>query len=147
MQGAFEIIHWGHVRVFEFAKFQGKHLIVALNSNDLIREYKGREPVLPWEDKRRTIEAFRCVDEVVVARSFSPMDLLREYDVGVYVVSDEWYSTKGDEVAYMRAKGGRVCVAPRYTKISTTTIKERLLEEHLAAIGRSPEPTSVWPST
>ena len=127
----------------QFAKSQGKHLIVALNSDGLIRSYKKREPVLPWEDKRRIIEEFRCVDEVVEATEFSPMDLLKRYDVDVYVVSDEWYSTKSEEFVYMTSRGGRVCVSPRYTKISTTQIKEKLLEEHLAGRGRSLDQTST----
>lgn len=148
LQGAFEIIHGGHVRALEYARSLGDYLIVALNSNELIRSYKKREPVLPWENKKSVLEALRCVDEVVRATRFSPMNLLKKHEVDVYVVSSEWYDTKSEEVAYMRARGGKVCVTRRFTGMSTTKIKERLLQEHLTtARAGSGDQTSSQHST
>lgn len=131
IQGAFDILHLGHIKTFEFAKAQGEYLIVALNSNDLIREYKRREPVMLWEDKAEIIRSIRHVDLVVRATEFSPMALLDWHKVDVYVVSQEWVDTKADEIAYMEGNGGKVVVTPRFTTFSTTEIKARLLAEHL----------------
>lgn len=129
IQGAFEILNVGHVRVFEFAKKQGEYLIVALNTNELIAEYKKREAVQPWADKAEIISSFRCVDLVVPAPEFSPLKLLIEYRIDVYVVADEWVSSKSEEIAYMQRTGGRYVVAPRFMDLSTTEIKQRLLAE------------------
>ena len=134
IQGTFDILNYGHIRAFELAKAQGDHLIVALNTNDLIRNYKGREPVMPWHQKKLIIEAIRHVDQVIPAPDFSPMGLLVQYDVDVYMVSPEWRDTKWDEIAYMEAKGGKVVFTRRFTGISTSVIKERLLKEHLSEI-------------
>lgn len=139
IQGAFEILNYGHIRAFEFAKAQGDYLIVALNSNKLIRRYKGREPVVPWRQKKLIIESLRMVGQVVVATEFSPLKLLKRHGVDVYVMSREWEGTKAAEVAYMRAKGGRVAFSRRFAGISTTLIKERLLREHLDADGGDDE--------
>ena len=135
LQGAFDILNYGHIRAFKFAKAQGDYLIVALNTNELIRDYKGREPVIAWSQKRRIIEACRYVDRVVPAREFSPLKLLKRYQVDVYVLSREWEHTKSAEIDFMKQKGGRVCFSRRFTGISTTTIKARLLKEHLDAQG------------
>ncbi len=35
IQGAYEIINWGHIKAFQRAKKLGDYLIVALNSNEL----------------------------------------------------------------------------------------------------------------
>ena len=129
IQGAFDILNVGHVRVFQFAKSQGDYLIVALNTNELIADYKKREAVQPWEHKAEIIRACRFVDDVIQAPHFSPLELLKAHNVDVYVVADEWVSTKGAEIAYMEAKGGCVAVAPRFTDISTSEIKRRLLAE------------------
>lgn len=133
LQGAFEILNYGHVRAFKFARAQGDYLIVALNTNELIREYKGREPVMLWSQKRRIIEACRYVDRVVPAREFSPLKLLKRYRVDVYVLSREWEHTKAAEIAFMKQKGGRVCFSRRFPGVSTTAIKATLLKEHLDA--------------
>ena len=135
LQGAFDILNYGHIRAFKFAKAQGDYLIVALNTNELIRDYKGREPVTPWSQKRRIIEACRYVDRVVPAREFSPLKLLKRYRVDVYVLSREWEHTKATEIAFMKQKGGRVCFSRRFHGISTSAIKAALLKEHLDAQG------------
>ena len=133
LQGAFDILNYGHIRAFKYAKAQGDYLIVALNTNELIRDYKGREPVMPWSHKRTIIEACRYVDKVVPAREFSPLKLLKRYQVDVYVLSYEWEHTKAVEIAYMKQKGGRVCFSRRFQGVSTSAIKATLLKEHLDA--------------
>lgn len=133
LQGAFDILNYGHIRAFKYAKAQGDYLIVALNTNELIRDYKGREPVMPWSHKRSIIEACRYVDKVVQAREFSPLKLLKRYRVDVYVLSREWEHTKAVEIAYMKQKGGRVCFSRRFQGVSSSDIKATLLKEHLDA--------------
>jgi glycerol-3-phosphate cytidylyltransferase len=133
IQGAFDILNYGHIRAFKFAKAQGDYLIVALNTNELIRDYKSREAVVPWSQKRRIIEACRYVDRVVPAREFSPLKLLKRYRVDVYVLSYEWEHTKAAEIAFMKQKGGRVCFSRRFHGVSTSAIKAMLLKEYLDA--------------
>ncbi len=133
LQGAFDILNYGHIRAFKYAKAQGDYLIVALNTNELIRDYKGREPVMPWSHKRSIIEACRHVDTVVPAREFSPLKLLKRHQVDVYVLSYEWEHTKAAEIAYMKQKGGRVCFSRRFEGVSSSAIKATLLKEHLDA--------------
>lgn len=130
LQGAFDIINWGHVKAFERAKAQGDYLIIALNSNELIRKYKGRNAVLPWYQKKFIIESCVFVDKVVKATEFSPLSLLKKYKVDVLVLTREWTRTKGREIAYMKKKGGRISWSPRFKGvIATSKIKEILLEE------------------
>ena len=89
IQGAYEIINWGHIKSFQRLKkmYKGCYLIVALNSNELIKSYKKREPVLPWYQKKFIIESCVYVDKVVKATEFSPLKLLKKYNVDVYVIA------------------------------------------------------------
>ena len=129
-QGAFDILNWGHVKALRAAKAQGDYLIVALNSNELIEKYKGYPAVLPWYQKKFIMESCRYVDKVVKATRFSPLNLLKRYNVDVYCVAREWKETKKEEIAYMKAKGRRVVYFPRFSKVvSSGDIKKRLLEE------------------
>lgn len=132
IQGAFDIINWGHIKAFERAKSHGDYLIVALNSNALIAQYKGREAVLPWYQKKFILESCIYVDKVVKATEFSPLKLLKKHKVDVYVITREWTDTKDKEKAYMKKKGGRVVYSPRFKGVvPTSTIKRILLQEAL----------------
>jgi len=130
LQGAFDILNWGHVKAFERAKTLGGTLIIALNTDELLRDYKKREPVIPWQQKKEILESIRWVDKVIPAPDFSPLSLLKEYDVDVYLLTKEWEETKAEEIAYMLAKGGEVNFSPRFEGvICTSEIKRRLLAE------------------
>jgi glycerol-3-phosphate cytidylyltransferase len=131
LQGAFDILNVGHINAFKFAKSKGDYLIIALNSNRLIKQYKNRDAVVPWWQKKRIIEGCRHVDKVVKADEASPLKLLKKYKVDVYVISKEWENTKSKEYAYMKKTGGKVCISPRIRGVSTTNIKKKLLKEHL----------------
>lgn len=129
-QGAWEILNYGHVRAFRRAKQLGDVLILALNTNALLRKYKGREPVLPWRHKATILRSIKWVDKVIPAHDFSPMALLKKYDVDVYVLTREWEDKHQAEIAYMKAKGGRVFFSRRYAGVvATSDIKRTLLRE------------------
>ena len=131
IQGAFEILNAGHVRTFRRCKAQGDYLIVALNTNELLKKYKGRDAVLPWSQKREIISAIRWVDKVVPINTFSPLRLLKKHGVKVYCLSPEWKETKKAEIAYMKSTGGKVFITRDYMVVRTRQIKKRLLDEAL----------------
>ena len=135
IQGAFDLLNYGHIRALGAARRAGRHVIVALNSNELLTasgrwSYKKGAPVLPWWQRKAILETIRFVDQVVPADKFSPLELLEKYEVGVYVVGREWKETKQVEIAYMKKTGGRIIWTPRYKHvISTSEIKHRLLKQ------------------
>lgn len=130
LQGAFEILNYGHVRAFKRAKSLGDVLIIALNTNALLRKYKKREPVLPWRHKKVILESIKWVDKVIPAHNASPLSLLKKHKVDVFVLTREWEKSHPDSIAYMKAKGGKVSFSPRYAGVvPTSEIKRRLLAE------------------
>lgn len=129
-QGAWEILNYGHVRAFKRAKSLGDYLIVALNTNQLLRKYKGREPVLPWKHKKAILESIRWVDKVVPANRPCDVAMLKKYKADVYVLTKEWEEAHKAEIEWMRANGKKVSFSPRYAGVvCTSEIKRRLLAE------------------
>ncbi len=132
IQGAYDLINWGHIKSFELIKklYKDCYLIVALNSNELIKIYKERQPVLPWYQKKFIIEHSDFVDKVVKAPDFSPLKLLKKHKVDVYALTKEWKHTKAKEITYMKEKGGEILFSPRFKGVvPTSEIKEILLQE------------------
>jgi len=73
--GVFEIIHAGHIKLFEFAKTFGK-VVVALNTDNSARSVKGRAPKIKQTDRLSVISRLDCVDEVILMDDTHPGQLL-----------------------------------------------------------------------
>jgi rfaE bifunctional protein nucleotidyltransferase chain/domain len=63
--GAFDLIHVGHVRYLQGARAEGDALIVGVNSDPSIRKYKGaNRPLQPLMERMEIVAAFEGVDLV-----------------------------------------------------------------------------------
>ena len=67
--GAFDLIHYGHIRLLEEAKRlggSGARLVVIVARDETIRKLKGHPPVIPEDQRRAVIEALKVVDEALL---------------------------------------------------------------------------------
>lgn len=129
-QGTFDILNWGHIQAFKMCKAVGGKLIVALNTDKLVRSYKQREPVLPFWQKKEILEAIKYIDKVVPAPHFSPIELLIKYKANVYCVGSEWVEAHKEEMKYIKDNGGEIVITPEFPGvIHTSDIKKTLLAE------------------
>ena len=63
--GCFDILHVGHLRLFKYCKSLGEYLVVAIDTDDRVRENKGpSRPVNNLEERIEMLSALRDVDEV-----------------------------------------------------------------------------------
>lgn len=66
-QGVFDMFHIGHLNLLKNAKELCEYLIVGINSDDLVRNYKHKSPVIPEEERAEIVRNIKCVDEVQFA--------------------------------------------------------------------------------
>lgn len=126
--GAFDILHAGHVSYLEFARGQGDALCVGLNSDSSVRRYKGeRRPINNQQDRARVLAALACVDYVVIFDEDEPRDLIAEILPDVLVKGADWaHYVSGRDI--VEAHGGRVVLADLLKGRSTTNVIQRVLE-------------------
>lgn len=62
--GTFDILHPGHLHVFEKAKEYGDKLIVVLSRDATVLEVKGSLPYYNEEERIRMLESIHSIDEV-----------------------------------------------------------------------------------
>ena len=134
--GAFDLLHVGHVRYLQAARALGDMLIVGLNSDASVRGYKGPgRPLVPQEERAELLAALACVDYVVVFDDPTAARLVAALAPDVYVKGGD-YTATGDapddtgkplpEAAIVRAAGGQVVIIPYMPGKSTTNLIERI---------------------
>jgi FAD synthetase len=65
--GCFDIVHIGHVRFLSEAKGMGDSLVVLLESDEKVKELKGKSrPVFVQKERAEMLAALGCVDFVVL---------------------------------------------------------------------------------
>ena len=65
--GCFDILHIGHIKLFEYASSLGDKLIVGLNSDSSIRRLKGeKRPINKQEDRKIILESIKYIDKVLI---------------------------------------------------------------------------------
>ena len=97
VNGTFDVLHPGHIKLLEFAKSQGDHLAVGLDTDERITKLKGEgRPLHSLEHRMFAIGSIKYVDEVF---AFSSDDELRElmsaYEPNIHVIGSDYIEQYG----------------------------------------------------
>ncbi len=125
--GVFDILHKGHIELLKFAKLQGDKLIVAIDSDDRVKEIKGDDrPINNEEDRRRILETNMYVDSVVTFKSTKELRTL--YDTlcpDVIVKGSEWTADEVRERDII-PESIQIKVYPLVGEYSTTNTMQKI---------------------
>ena len=88
--GVFDMFHVGHLRLLKKAKENCDYLIVGVSSDELVKQYKNKTPVIPLADRMEIISAIKYVDEVVVQKDRDKLAAHSELNFQVMFVGDDW---------------------------------------------------------
>ena len=125
--GAFDILHVGHIESLALAKSYGDILIVGLNSDASVRQYKSiNRPIIPEADRAKMLSALYFVDYVVMFNEIDPREFLKVVKPTYHVKSREGY--KGIEGDIVREGGGKVVLVDDVPNLSTSDIVKKILE-------------------
>ena len=67
--GTFDLLHLGHVRFLEEAKKAGSkdaELVVIVARDSTVKARKGKNPVMPEDQRRALVESLKVVDEAIL---------------------------------------------------------------------------------
>lgn len=129
-QGTFDLFHIGHLNLLEKAKIHCDYLIVGVNSDELVKEYKNKDVIVTVDERAKILRALRCVDEVIITNSLDKVKYhqLLNFDkifIGDDWVNDErWVQTK-EEMANL---GAELVFLP-YTQTTSSTILRKKISD------------------
>lgn len=89
-QGVFDMFHIGHLNLINQAKRYCDYLIVAVNSDELVEQYKHKRPVIAQDERRRIIENIKAVDQAVIAETLDKMAQFEKIGFDVVFIGDDW---------------------------------------------------------
>jgi rfaE bifunctional protein nucleotidyltransferase chain/domain len=125
--GCFDLLHPGHVALFEAARAQGDVLVVAVNSDRSVREIKGEaRPVVPEAERAETLRALEAVDRVVVYDEPTPLAVITALQPDVLVKGADWALDAIVGREEVERSGGRVVRVELLEGRSTSSILERI---------------------
>jgi glycerol-3-phosphate cytidylyltransferase len=81
--GMFDIFHIGHLSMLKLAKKKCEYLIVAVSTDNFYRQRKKREPIMPYAERRKIVEAIRYVDKVVTETNLDKIADYHKYNFDV----------------------------------------------------------------
>ena len=126
--GVFDMFHIGHLNILRRAKEQCEYLIVGVSTDELVKEYKNKTPIIPFEERAEIVQSIDCVDRVIAQENRDKYEAWRELKFDVMFVGDDW---KGKhlfiKVEEEFKKVGVDVVYFPYTKdTSSTILREKL---------------------
>ena len=117
-QGTYDLFHMGHLNLIKHAKEQCDYLIVGINSDNLVKQYKNKKANIPENDRAKIVEALKYVNKVIIVDTLDKKNILNliHFDVN----TEEELGKVGVPVVYL----------PHTNGISTSRIIQKIKDEN-----------------
>ncbi len=127
--GSFDLFHIGHLNILEKSASLGDKLIVGVSSDELILEYKGMKPIIPFEQRFRIVSALACVTKAVKQVKLTEIAQLERENIDVVTIGDDWIDKYLEGLEWMKSQEGKEVVYFPYTPgVSTTIVKKTIID-------------------
>ena len=123
--GTFDMLHFNHLKMIEYARALGDILIVGVNTDELVASYKS-QPIIPFEERLALMKAIKGPDIVIPQKSLDHTEKVKKLHFDVFVVGDDW-TGKYD---YLQEQGVDVVYFPYGDGISTSSLKKRIYKNY-----------------
>lgn len=126
--GVFDLFHVGHVRILKKSKSLCDRLIVAVSTDNLVKKYKNKYPIIPQKERIEVVKNNKYVDYVITQNSLNKFLSWKKLKYDVMFVGDDWYATKKwkDIDREFKKLGVKIIYLP-YTKGTSSTKINKIL--------------------
>jgi rfaE bifunctional protein nucleotidyltransferase chain/domain len=92
VNGTFDVLHPGHIALLNTARSYGDYLVVAIDTDQRVRELKGASrPINNQDDRRIMLSNLKAVDVVEFFDSTEQLvNLMKLYKPDTYVKGSDW---------------------------------------------------------
>lgn len=130
-QGTFDMFHIGHLNLLHQARELCDYLIVGVNTDRLVNEYKNKLPVVNEHDRAAIVGELRCVDRVVMCDTLSKAEAWQRFHFDAVFIGSDW---KGNErwaqtELDLKPLGAEVVYLQHTDGVSSTLLREKETEK------------------
>lgn len=124
-QGVYDMFHIGHLHIINSAAAMCEKLIVGVNSDELVEQYKNKKTVISQVDRAEIVRNLKSVDECVIVDTLDKVALYQKLKFDAVFIGDDW---KGNERWLQTEKdlapfGVDVVYLPHTPNISSTMLR------------------------
>lgn len=126
--GAFDLFHVGHLNILRHAKEHCDVLVAGVVSDEMLRQVKGVEAVIPTSERAEIVRAISFVDDVHIETTPDKLDAWRAVGFTHFFKGDDWRGTeKGLRLeAELGAVGVEIVYFPYTAHTSSTRLRSAL---------------------
>ena len=130
--GVFDMFHIGHLNILKAAKEQCEYLIVGVSTDELVRDYKHKTPIILFNERVEIVKAIRYVDEVVPQLTMDKMQAWELYHFDAIFHGDDWKGSRMyDEITKNLASVGCEMVFLPHTDGTSSTLLSEVLHKEV----------------
>ena len=129
--GTYDLFHIGHLNIFKNAKKYCDYLIVAVSTDELVKDYKHHYPIIPFQERFEIIKSIKYVDKVIPQFDMDKKKAAIENKIDVMFVGSDWKGTqKWNSIEKeLAAEGIDVIYLEHTDGVSTTDICQKIKNE------------------
>lgn len=92
VNGTFDLLHVGHLQLLNFAKSYGDYLIVAIDTDDRVKEKKGpTRPIHNQDERSFFLGMLKPVDQVEMFSTDQELEeLIKGFNPDIMIVGSDW---------------------------------------------------------
>jgi len=127
--GAFDMLHVGHLRYLQGANDLGDIVIAAVNSDSSVKLSKGpKRPVIPDHERAELVSGLEVVDWVFLFDEPTVAEIIEKLRPNVHAKGTDYTADSIPERTIVESYGGRVAIVGDPKDHSTTALVEQLKE-------------------
>lgn len=125
-QGTFDMFHIGHLNLLRQAKEYCDILIVGVNADNLVQEYKHKTPVINQDERAEILRAIRYVDNVVICHTLKKTEMHTWLHFDAIFIGDDWKGNARwtETERDLKAVGADVVYLKHTDGVSSTMLRE-----------------------
>lgn len=123
--GTFDMLHFNHLKMIEYARSLGDILIIGVNTDELVASYKS-QPIIPFEERIALMKAIKGPDIVIPQKSLDHREKVKNLKFDVFIVGDDW----AGKFDYLEDMGVDVVYFPYGEGVSSSSLKQRITDNY-----------------
>ena len=126
--GVFDLFHVGHLNILKRAKEQCEYLVVGVSTDELVLEYKNKQPVIPFAERIEIVSGIKYVDKVIPQITREKFVAWEHLLFDVMFVGDDWKGNAFFNEAESKFKqiGVDIVYFPYTRGVSSTLVKRKM---------------------